>query len=145
MKSCKGMSKSHPLARHGFEASCFVRETTMKYMILIYTSEAEWAALTPAEMEKAMGAYFGYTEALSKAGKLVTGQELQPVATAKSITVRSDAAHVVDGPYVDTKEQFGGFYLIDVADEAEAIAWAKKCPGAAHGGVEVRPCVVFGS
>ena len=116
----------------------------MKYMVLIYGSEAHWAAQSPEEMEKAMGAYFAYSEALTKAGKLVAGDELHPVATAKSVTVRSDGVRVVDGPYVDTKEQFGGYYLIDVADEAEAIEWASKCPGAQHGGVELRPVVVHG-
>jgi hypothetical protein len=120
-----------------------VKETAMKYMILIYGSENEWAAQAPAEMERMMGAYMAYSEALSKAGKMVVGHELQPVATAKTITVRNTSATVVDGPYADTKEQFGGFYLIDVADEAEAIEWAKKCPGSWHGKVELRPCMVY--
>jgi hypothetical protein len=116
----------------------------MKYMILIHGSEEAWAALTPAEMEREMGAYFAYSQELAQAGKMVAGEELHPVATAKSLRVRDGKTHVIDGPYVDVKEQFGGFYLIDVANEAEALEWAAKCPGARHGGVEVRPCVNHG-
>ena len=75
------------------------------------------------------------------AGKMVEGSELASKKTAKSITVRMDAARVLDGPYPDIKEQLGGFYLIEAANEAEALDWAKKCPGAAHGGVELRLCI----
>lgn len=113
----------------------------MKYLILIYGDEAAWAAMTPAETEKMMGAYRAYSQALVQAGKMVEGSELAPKKTAKNITVRMDAARVLDGPYADIREQLGGFYLIEVANEAEALDWAKKCPGAAHGGVELRLCI----
>lgn len=113
----------------------------MKYMILIYSDERAWAALAPADMEKAMGAYMAYSQALAQSGKMVSGSQLARATGAKSVTVRADAARVVDGPYVDTKEELGGYYLIDVASEAEALEWAKKCPGAAHGGVELRLCI----
>lgn len=112
----------------------------MKYMILIYSDEAAWAAMAPADRDQAMGAYMAYSKTLAQSGKMVSGSQLAPAGTAKSVTVRG-AARVVDGPYVDTKEELGGYYLVDVADEAEALDWAKKCPGAAHGGVEVRRCV----
>jgi hypothetical protein len=112
------------------------------YMILIFSSDEAWAALTPAEMQREMGAYFAYTQALRDAGKYVRGDQLMPAHTAKSVRVREGKAGVVDGPYADTKEQFGGYYLISVADEAEALEWAAKCPGAKHGTVEVRACVV---
>ncbi len=114
----------------------------MQYMILIYSDERAWAQLSPDELGREMGAYFAYSEALVAAGVMRAGDELQPTSTARSITVRDGAAHVADGPYVDTKEQLGGYYLIETASEAEAIEWAKKCPGAAHGGVELRPVVV---
>lgn len=113
----------------------------MKYMILIYNSEEAWMSQSPADMEKGMAAYRAYAGALAGAGKMVDGSELAPVKTARTIRVRDGAASIVDGPYADIKEQLGGYFLIDVADEAEAIDWAKKCPGAAHGAVEVRPCV----
>lgn len=113
----------------------------MKYLILIHNSEEAWAALSPAELEREMGAYVAYTQELVKAGKLSAGQQLQPTAAAKSIRVRDGKTHVIDGPYVDIKEQLGGFYLIEAEGDAEALAWGAKCPGARHGGVEVRPCV----
>lgn len=113
----------------------------MKYMILIYGDEAQWAALSPDELAKGMEAYFAYSDALEKAGKAVSGHELSPVSTAKTIKVRNGAPHVADGPYADTKEQLGGYYLIEAEDEAEALKWAAQCPGAHHGTVEVRPVI----
>ncbi len=115
----------------------------MKAMILIYNDEKAWAALPPAELEREIGAYIAYTQALMAAGKFVAGSELQPTATAKSVRVAA-APTVTDGPYVDTKEQLGGYFLIEVASMAEAVEWAAKCPGARHGGVEVRPLVEHG-
>ena len=111
----------------------------MKAMILIYNSEAAWAALAPAEMEREMGAYMAYTQALIAAGAFVDGSELALTPTARSVKVTDGGAVVTDGPYVDTKEQLGGYYILEVASMDEAIAWAAQCPGARHGGVEVRP------
>ncbi|HWA01551.1 MAG TPA: YciI family protein [Caulobacterales bacterium] len=114
----------------------------MQYMILIYGGEDVWASMTPEQAAEAMDAYMAYTQALKNADKLVAGDELQPTSTAKSVKVRAGKASVVDGPYVDTKETLGGYYLINADSEAEAIEWAKQCPGAMHGGVEVRPVVM---
>ncbi|MEJ0059189.1 MAG: YciI family protein [Terricaulis sp.] len=114
----------------------------MQYMILIYGDEKAWAHLTPEQAAEVMSAYYAYTKALKASGKLVAGDELHPVATAKSLTVRDGKRNVVDGPYVETKESLGGYYLVDVENEAEALDWAAKCPGAMYGGVEVRPIVV---
>ncbi|MGE3248947.1 MAG: YciI family protein [Hyphomonadaceae bacterium] len=113
----------------------------MKYMILIYGAESDWAAQSPEDMAKGMEAYMAYSDALRKAGKYVSGHELNTVSTAKKIAVRNGAANVTDGPYADTKEQLGGYYLIEAADEADAISWAARCPGASHGLVELRPCI----
>jgi hypothetical protein len=113
----------------------------MKYMVLIYAEEGAWAAMSPEEQTKAYGAYMAYSQALQAAGKYVDGNELQPGATAKTIAVRNGAAKVSDGPYVETKEQLGGYYIIEAKDEAEAVHWASQCPGAHHGTVEVRPCM----
>ncbi|MES1202081.1 MAG: YciI family protein [Pseudomonadota bacterium] len=114
----------------------------MQYLILIYGAEDAWAKMSPEQAAEVMGAYMAYTKALKAAGKHVAGDELQPTSTAKSITLRAGKTNVVDGPYVDTKESLGGYYLISVENEAEALEWASKCPAVLHGGVELRPVVM---
>ncbi|MGE0597377.1 MAG: YciI family protein [Hyphomonadaceae bacterium] len=114
----------------------------MRYLLLIHADEAGWNALSPEQMSEAMGAYFAYSEALAKSGKLVSADELQPNDTAKCVRVRDGKTGVVDGPFADTKETVGGYYLIEAETEAEALDWAAKCPGAHHGVIEVRPVVV---
>jgi hypothetical protein len=116
----------------------------MQAMLLIYGSEKEWQTLALAELEHEMGAYMAFTQALIEAGKFVSGSELQPAPTVRSVMVRGGGATIADGPYVDTKEQLGGYYLIEVASLDEAVDWAAKCPGARHGAVEVRPVVERG-
>ena len=86
-----------------------------------------------------MGAYHAYTEALNKAGLLAASNRLRPISTATTVRVANGKTQVLNGPYPDTKEQLGGFYLIDVPDLDAAISWAARCPGASHGIVEVRP------
>jgi hypothetical protein len=111
----------------------------MKTMLLIHESEATWAAMAPAERDREMGAYMAFTQALIEAGKFVSGAQLQPSMNARAVTLRAGQVAVADGPYVDTKEQLGGYFLIEVASMDEAVEWAAKCPGARIGGVEVRP------
>ena len=114
----------------------------MRYMILIYGKESDWIDISPERAGEIMTAYYAYTEKLKAAGVHVAGDELNVVATAKSIR-GPGGTQVVDGPFVDTKESLGGYYLIDVAGEAEAVEWAKQCPAMMHkGGVEVRPVMV---
>jgi hypothetical protein len=118
-------------------------EPIMRYMLLIYGDEAAWENLKPEQIAEVMGAYYSYTDALRASGKLVSGDELQPISTAKTVKVGGGKTNVVDGPYVDTKESLGGYYLIDVDSEAEAVEWAAKCPGSHYGGgIEVRPVMV---
>ncbi len=114
----------------------------MKYMLLIYGEESVWAKMTPDQISAEMGAYFAYTQELEKAGVLLSGNELQPVETAKTISVSGGKQKVVDGPFAETKEALGGSYFIDVETQEEALAWAAKCPGARHGRIEVRPIVM---
>lgn len=114
----------------------------MRYMILIYSEESSWADVSPERIAEIMVAYQSYTEKLAAAGVLVSGDELNVIATAKSIRGQG-GSQVVDGPFVDTKEQLGGYYLIDCATEDEALKWAKQCPVTMHGGgVELRPVMV---
>ena len=111
----------------------------MNYMLLIYSDEAGFKATSKAQVEQTMAAYVAYTEALKKAGALVRGDRLQSASSASTVRVANGKTQVLDGPYAETKEQLGGFYLIDVPDLDAALAWAARCPGAGHGTVEVRP------
>jgi len=114
----------------------------MRYLILIYGKESDWADISPERAGEIMGAYFAYTERLKAAGIYVAGDELDVVATAKSVRGEG-GAHVVDGPFVDTKEALGGYYLIECADHDEALSWARQAPTMMHGGgVELRPVMV---
>jgi hypothetical protein len=111
----------------------------MQYMLMIYSEEAGWAKMTKAEQEQGMAAYMAYGEALTKAGVLKGSNRLRPVSTATTVRVANGKSQVLDGPYVDSKEQLGGYFMIDVPDLDAAISWAARCPGASHGVVEVRP------
>jgi hypothetical protein len=93
--------------------------------------------------EQAVAAYGAYTEALKKAGVYVGSNRLQSVSTATTVRVADGKSQVLNGPYAESREQLGGYYLIDVADADAALAWAARCPGASHGVVEVRPVWVM--
>src|SRR5579863_89661 len=112
----------------------------MQYMYLIFGDEKWWATASESEREAGMGAYMAYTKALMDAKVYVDGAPLQPTTTATRVNVGADGkTSVLDGPYADTKEQLGGYYLVNVSNLDEAISWAAKCPGASYGTVEVRP------
>ena len=111
----------------------------MEYMLMIFSNESRWSELTQAEREQGMAAYSAYTEALKNAGVLRAGNRLQPVSAATTVRVANGKSQVLNGPYADSKEQLGGYYMIDVPDLDAALAWAARCPGASHGVVEVRP------
>lgn len=114
----------------------------MRYMILIYGKESDWEAVPEERVHEIMAAYNAYTEKLREAGVLISADELNVVATAKSVRGVGGTS-VVDGPFVDTKEALGGYYLIDAPSEAEALKWAKQAPTMMHGGgVELRPVMV---
>ena len=111
----------------------------MKYMLLIYRNEADMLAASKAQVEQMTGAYTAYTEAMRKAGVIVGGDRLQPVSVATTVRVADGKTTVLDGPYIESKEQLGGYFLIDVPDLDAALSWAERCPGASTGLVEVRP------
>jgi hypothetical protein len=111
----------------------------MQYILMLHAAEAGWAAMTEIQQQQAMGAYYAYTEALKEAGVLRSVNRLQPSSTTTTVRVANGKSQVLNGPYVDTKEQLGGFYIIDVPDLQAAVAWAERCPTARHGTVEVRP------
>jgi hypothetical protein len=111
----------------------------MHYMLLIYGNESAMQSRTQEEMGQMMGAYQAYTEAMQQAGVFKQGAPLQPSATATTVRIADGKAQVLDGPYAETKEQLGGYYLIEAPDLDTALAWAGRCPGASYGSVEVRP------
>ena len=115
----------------------------MKYMLLIYGNEAASQTASKAQVEEMMGAYHAYTEALDKAGVRVDGNRLQRSGSASTVRVANGKTQVLDGPYAETKEQLGGYYMIDVPDLDAALSWAARCPAASHGTVEVRPIWVM--
>jgi hypothetical protein len=111
----------------------------MKYLLMLYVNESGWTSLTPAQQEQGRAAYNAYTEALSKAGVLVDGSRLEPSSAATTVRLQDGAPQVLDGPYIESKEQLGGYYMIDVPNLDAAISWAARCPTLGHGVVEVRP------
>jgi hypothetical protein len=114
-------------------------ETTMKYLLLIYGNEAAMQSASKSDLEQMHGAYMAYTEALQKAGVIVGGERLHPSTAATTVRVADGKTKVLDGPYAETKEQLGGYYMIDVPDLDAALSWAARCPGASRGAMEVRP------
>lgn len=115
----------------------------MRYLCLIYEDEKWWEKATPADMEKGMADYTAFTDSIKKNGNYIGGEALQPTKTATSVTVRNGKVSTTDGPYVETKEQLGGYYLIKAKDLNEAVQVASRIPGAHHGTVEVRPIQEF--
>ena len=111
----------------------------MQYLLMLYSDPAGFARMSPAEQQQAMGAYGAYTEALKKAGAYVGSNRLQPVSTATTVRVANGKSQVLNGPFADSKEQLGGYFLIEATDLDSALSWAARCPGAAHGAIEVRP------
>ena len=111
----------------------------MQYMLLIYGNEAGMLAASKEAATQMTAAYMAYTEAMKKAGVLVGANRLRPTGSATSVRVADGKTNVLDGPYAETKEQLGGYYMIDVPDLDAALAWAARCPGAGYGTIEVRP------
>ena len=111
----------------------------MQYLLIIYDVEAGWGAMPEAERNQRMAEYNSLTADLKTRGKLVGANRLAPTHTASTVRVRNGATQVTDGPYAETREQLGGYYLIEAADIAEARAVAARIPSARGGAVEVRP------
>jgi len=112
-------------------------------MLLLYSDANRFLKMTPAEQKQGMAAYQAFSEALTKAGALKGSNRLQPTSAATTVRLVDGRSQVLNGPYAESKEQLGGYFLIDVADLDVALSWAARCPGAAHGVVEVRPIWVM--
>jgi hypothetical protein len=111
----------------------------MRYLLMDYVVEDGWKDLPRAEQMQWLGAYKAYMDAMTQAGVLKGGGGLHPTASATTVRVRDGKTKVQDGPYADTKEQLGGYHVIEVDDLDAALAWAARSPTALHGVVEVRP------
>jgi hypothetical protein len=133
------------LARHPHEAAEARQkeETTMQYMILIYDDEKTMGTMSESAQKEFMGEYYAYTEAMKAAGVYVAGDALQPTMTATTVRIRNGETLHTDGPFAETREAFGGYYLVDVPDLDAALDWAAKCPSAKVGSIEVRPVMKF--
>jgi hypothetical protein len=115
----------------------------MKYLCLIYDEERKLGAMSQSESSAFLGEYHVFTEGIRKSGHYVAGEALQPVQTATTVRIRNGKASTTDGPFAETKEQLGGFYLIEARDLNDAIQVASKIPSARLGSVEVRPIMQF--
>lgn len=115
----------------------------MKYLCLIYDDEATMAGMPKGEADAFMGEYFAYTEGIRSSGHYVAGEALHPVQSATTLRIRNGKLSTTDGPFAETKEQLGGFYLIEARDLNEAIQVASRIPSVRTGSIEVRPVVDF--
>ena len=115
----------------------------MKYLMLIYGNETAGAQAPPEAQQAVMGAYYAFTNDVQEKKVYLGGEALHPTSSATTVRVRDGKMSTTDGPFAETKEQLGGFYLLDCKNLDEAVEYAAKIPGAAHGSVEIRPIMVF--
>ena len=115
----------------------------MKYLCLLYENEAMWETMSKKDADAIMADYGTFTEDIVKSGHMLGGEALMPTQTASTVRVRNGKTQTTDGPFAETKEQLGGFYLIEAKDLNEALQIAARIPAARSGGVEVRPIMVF--
>ena len=111
----------------------------MKYLLLIYENEGAYANVSEADQGKIFQEYMDYTARIRKNGNYISGEALQPISTATSVRVKDGKTVSTDGPFAETREQLGGFYLVEAKDVDEAIGIAARIPGARGGSIEVRP------
>jgi hypothetical protein len=109
----------------------------MQYLLVLHVNESGWGQLTPEQQQQGTAAYMAYGEALRKAGAFVGSNRLKPSANSTTVRIANGKTQVLDGPYADSKEQIGGYYLIEARDLDEAIAIARRCPTGT--GTEIRP------
>jgi len=111
----------------------------MKYLLLIYENEASWAKVPEAEQGKIFEEYMDYTRAIRQSGNYVAGEALQPTSSATTVRVKNGKTLTTDGPFAETREQLGGFYMVEAKNLDEAIALAARIPSSRNGSIEVRP------
>lgn len=115
------------------------KEVAVQYLCLIYSEESQWPKLPKPEYERVHGEYLAYTDDVRRSGHLLGGNPLEPTSAATTVRVRNGRISTTDGPFAETKEQLGGYYLLEARDLNEAIQLAARIPGAKYGCIEVRP------
>jgi hypothetical protein len=115
------------------------KELEMQYLLLIYSNEAEMAGRTASAIASMTAEYTDFTKGIIKAGQFKAGDRLKPTSSATTVRVRNGQMAATDGPFAETREQLGGYYLVEAKNLDEAIAIAARIPGAKHGSIEVRP------
>jgi hypothetical protein len=113
----------------------------MQYMLLIYDDETQWGRMSEEDRGTVMREYFEYTAELRESGAFTNAGQLQPTTTSTTVRIQDGEQVVTDGPFAETKEQLGGFYVVEAETIDEAIEWAAKIPSARFGSIEVRPLV----
>ena len=115
----------------------------MQYLLLIYRNEAQQSKMAPADYQKLLTEYSAYTQSIVQSGNFKAGDGLQPTSTATTVRVRDGKTLATDGPFAETREQLGGYYLVEARDLDAAIAMAARIPGARDGSIEVRPVMIY--
>src|SRR5713101_6510341 len=115
----------------------------MQYLLLIYRSDAEYGQMGPAERKQVTAEYGAFTQAIVQSGHFKAGDGLQPTTTATTVRVREGKMLTTDGPFAETREQLGGYYLVEAKDLDTAIALAARIPEAREGSIEVRPVMIY--
>jgi hypothetical protein len=116
----------------------------MQYLLLIYDDEKVWEGMSKDESDKMFGEYMQFSKDIRASGHFVAGDALQPVHTATTVRTRDGKTTTTDGPFAETREQLGGYYLVEAKDLDEAVKIAAKIPSARIGSIEIRPVQVFG-
>jgi hypothetical protein len=114
------------------------RRFDMQYLLTLYADESRFTRMTPEQQQQGLAAYMAYSQALQAAGALKGSNRLRPSGTATRLQTVNGKTQVLDGPFIESKEQLAGYYLIDVADLDAALSWASRCPAVGHGTIEVR-------
>ena len=115
----------------------------MQYLLMIYANEAEYAKIDPSTLQKVYEEYGAFTQGIVQSGNFKAGDRLQPTTTATTVRVRDGKTLTTDGPFAETREQLGGYYLVEAKDLDTAIALAARIPGAKAGSIEIRPVMIY--
>ena len=115
----------------------------MQYLLLIYANEAEFGGRSPSAMASVMAEYTEFTKGIIQAGQFKAGDRLKPTSVATTVRVRNGQVATTDGPFAETREQLGGYYLVEAKDLDTALGIAARIPGAKTGSIEVRPVMIY--